>query len=155
DPQMPDRFGRAEVHPVDAVDALDRRGADLGGAADGVQVHGAVLLARGERLLAHAALADHAADLVVADHLVLIRLLARRRRRPRRLAHPLVALFHHDRAAVVNDLSFEIDGRRRPFVNAMVYGVAAGVQAAGDRDGVAYAQRTDRCFINWGGELYL
>src|SRR6185369_12959870 len=101
-PEVPDRLGGAEVHPVDAVDAFDRRGADLGGAADGVEIDGAVLLAGGERFLAHAAFSDHAADVVIADDLVLVRLFTRRRGRAGGLADPLLALFHHHRTAVID-----------------------------------------------------
>src|ERR1051326_3512881 len=47
-PEVPDRSGRSEVEPVDAVDALDRRGTDLRGAADRMEINRAVLFARGE-----------------------------------------------------------------------------------------------------------
>src|SRR5207244_3409828 len=112
--------------------------------ADGVEVDGAILLARRQRLLAHTALADDAADLVVADHLVLVRLLTRGGRRPGGLAHPLIAFFHHDRTAVIDDLPFQVDGRLRAGVDAMVDGVATGVEASGDGDAVADVQRPDR-----------
>ena len=45
---------------------------------------------------------------------------------------------------------FEVDGRLGSFVNAMVNGVAAGEEAAGDRDGVADVQRADGRFVNGG-----
>src|SRR3954447_14131118 len=92
------------------------------------------MLAGGERLLAHAAFPDHDADVVVADHLVLVRLLARRRRRARGLADPLIAFLHHHRTAVIDDLTLEVDRRLRAGVDAMVDGVAAGVETAGDRN---------------------
>src|SRR5690349_18468209 len=56
DRQVPHRFGRAELHQRDAVDLLDRARVELRRAADGVQIHGAVILHRGQRLRAHAAL---------------------------------------------------------------------------------------------------
>ena len=60
---------------------LDRARVELRGAADRVQVDGAVLLQRRERLRAHAALADDRAHAVALDDLALIRLLADARRR--------------------------------------------------------------------------
>src|SRR5436853_474852 len=103
DPEVPDRLGGAEVHPVDAVDPFDRGGTDLCGAADGVEVDRAVLLASGERLLPHPTLSDHSSETVIADDLMLIRLLARGSGRAGSLADPLIAFLHHHRAAVVED----------------------------------------------------
>ena len=60
---------------------VDRPRVELRRAADRVQVDGAVLLQRGERLRAHAALADHRAHAVALDDLALIRLFANARRR--------------------------------------------------------------------------
>src|SRR5205085_9262567 len=64
DPQMPDRFGRSEVEPIDGVDALDRCGADLRGAADRMQIDSSIFFACGERLLAHSPFPDHSANFV-------------------------------------------------------------------------------------------
>src|SRR4051794_6711118 len=153
-PQMPDRLGGSEVHPIDAVDAFDRCGTNLRGAADRVEGDGAVLLARRQRLLPHPALADDAADTVVAHDLPLWRLRAWRGRRPRRFANPLLALFHHHRSAVINDLPREVDRRLGTGVDSVMDGVASGVEPAGDGDGVTDVEGSDRCFVDWGGEFY-
>ena len=99
------------------------------------------------------AVPDDAADLVIADDFPLVRLFARARCRTGGLADPLVAFLHHHRTAVIDDLPFEIDRRLDAGVKAMVDGVAAGVEATGDGDGVADVERPDRCFIDGGGDF--
>ena len=76
---------------------------ELRGAADGVEVDRAALLQRGERLRAHAALADDGAHAVAADHVGLVGLLANAGGRARRHDLPPVAFLQHDRTAVVED----------------------------------------------------
>src|SRR5688572_33256400 len=150
---MPDRLGAAEIHPVDTVDALDGSGADLRGAADRVHVDRSILAAGLEGLLAHAAFADHSADAEVPDDFPLIGLFAGARRRTRRFADPLIALFHHDRATVIDDLPLQIDRRFHTFVQTVMYGIAPRIETSRDRNRIAYVQRADRRFIGGSGEL--
>ena len=55
---------------------------------------------------------------------------------------------------MINDLPFEVDRRLHSFVNAVMNGIAAGVEAAGDGDAVADVQRANRRFVNGRGDLY-
>src|SRR4029077_4953147 len=94
-----------------AVDLLDRLRVELRRAADRVQVHGAVLLERRQRLRAHAALADHRADTVALDDLALVQLLPDAGRRAGGGDAPAVALFHDHRTAVIEGRAAQIDRR--------------------------------------------
>jgi hypothetical protein len=82
---------------------LDAESEDLREAADRVEVDRARRLEAVERLLAHAALADDAADRVLADHVRLVGLLADRRRRAGGDELPLaVGLLPDDGTAVID-----------------------------------------------------
>src|ERR1035438_2347947 len=75
-PQMPHGFGDAELQQVDAQHLLHGARVILRRAADGVEVHRAEIPQRGERLGAHAALADHRPDAVTLDDVRLVGLFA-------------------------------------------------------------------------------
>ena len=79
--EVPHRLGRAELHQRHAGHALDAARVELRRAADGVEIDGAGLLQPGQRLRAHAALADDRAHAVALDDVGLVRLLADARRR--------------------------------------------------------------------------
>src|SRR3954470_9065570 len=111
DAQVPHRFGRTEFHQRHAVHRLYRARVELRRAADGVEVHGALLFHRGERFRAHAALADHHADAVALDDLTLVRLLAHARRRPGGGHPPAVPFFHDHRTTVIQARAAQIDWR--------------------------------------------
>ena len=126
--------------------SIDAR-VELRGAADGVQIHRAVLLERRERLRAHAALADHRAHAVALDDLALIRLLANARRRTGGGDAPRLAFLHDDRTAVIQDRAVQID-RRRVLHQMRVHGVAAGEHAARDHHDVADLQRANGASVS-------
>ena len=136
DAQVPDGFGRAKVHPVDAFDGGDALGANLGGATDGVQIDTAVILAALEGFGAHAALADHRADAVVAHDFPLIGLFTDRGGGAGGAAGVFAIFFDHHRPAVVNNLASEIHRRLGTGVDAVVNGITTGVHQAGDFYGI-------------------
>ena len=75
--EFPDGFRRAELfHHMDIADALDALGEHLRGTADGVEINAAVFFASLQGFVAHAALANHAAQTKIANHLPLVGLLA-------------------------------------------------------------------------------
>ena len=139
DRQVPHRFGRAELQQRYAVDALDRARVELRRAADGVQIHRAVLLHRGQRLRAHAALADDRAHAVAPDDLALIRLFADARRRTGGRHPPDLAFLHDHRTAVIQDRATQID-RRIVLHQVRVHRIAAGKHRARQQHDVAHAQ---------------
>src|SRR5438128_12032249 len=106
---MPHRLRRPEFHQRDSVDTFDRSRVELRGAADRIEIHGAMPLERRERLRAHAALPDYGADAISTDDVGLIRLLADARRRARGGHAPAAALLRDNRAAVIQDGAAEVD----------------------------------------------
>ena len=56
---------------------------------------------------------------------------------------------------MIDDLPFQIDRRFDAGVQAMVHGVAAGVETAADGDGVADVEGADGCVVNGRRELDL
>src|SRR5438045_2565080 len=85
DAHDPHRFGTAELLlQIHAGHFFYAAGINLRRPADAVQIDAAEVVARLQRLGAHAALADDGLDAVALNHVRLIRLFAYRGRWPRR-----------------------------------------------------------------------
>src|SRR5271166_6590675 len=99
-----------------------------------MQVNAAVLFASFQGLFTHASLADHSAQAKVANHLPLVRLFPDGSRRSRSHTSPLAfVIFDHNRPAVVQDSTFEIDtrGKLSAVVEVLVDGIPSGEQDPG------------------------
>src|SRR5262249_23741425 len=110
-------------------------------APDGVKVNTTVLAACLDHPASHASLANHRTHPEITDDLPLVRLLAHRRRRPRRCDRPRACgILDHDRAAMVEDAALEgyAFGKLPAFVKIFVDRVSPGEHHAIDRDCVAH-----------------
>src|SRR5690606_11151773 len=82
DADDPHRLGHAELQLQHILDLFDGLGDERSGAADGVEVNGGLLDTGLQRPGAHAALANHALEVKVADDVGLVDLFADARGRP-------------------------------------------------------------------------
>ena len=107
-----------------------------------------MLLEASQRLAAHAALAHHHADAVLADEVGLVGLFADARGGSGGRDFPrAVGLLGHHRAAVINHAAIQVD-RRRVTGEVMMHGIASRVGRTADQHDVADLERPDGRFIN-------
>ena len=114
-----------------------------------MQINTAILLAGFHRPVAHAALANDPAHTKVMDDLALVWLLPDRRRRPGRRAFPgTVVLFHHHRAAMINNAILETHPRRQfaTVMQILVHRITAGEYRAGNQHLIAHFKGADFFF---------
>ena len=106
-------------------------------------------------LRAHAAFADDAAEAVVPDDLPLVRLFPGAGGGARRDDLPVAGgVFDHDRAAMVDDTSGQVDAfrKRAAFVEVFMHGIAAGADDAGNEDFIADLEVADGFFGEGRGQ---
>ena len=156
---MPHSFGGTEfVEQVDSEDFGQAARVVLCGAADGVQVHGAEFLERGEGPLAHAAFAHHPADAVALDDVRFVGFFADAGGRSGSGSAPADVgwrpFLHHHGAAVIENRAAQV-ARSVVVEQVVVQGVAAGDDRAVDEHHVADSQRAHLIFGERRLETYL
>src|SRR5262249_31109127 len=115
--------------------------------ADSVQIDRAVLLHRGQSLSTHPAFADHSAHAVAFDDLALIRFFADAGGRAGG-GDPVIAVFQHDGAAVVERRALQAD-RRLILHQVGMNGVTTREHFARDQHDVADLKPADLFFGDW------
>ena len=105
-----------------------------------MQINSPVVLARSQRLVSHASLADHPSHTELFQDVSLIRLLTDGCRGAGSHHFPLlVFIFQHNWAAVINNATLEVDARRQlpSLVKILVHGIATGEHHAGNQNLIA------------------
>src|SRR5271170_7522266 len=155
--KFPNRFRRAKFfHHINSAHFFDALGQYLRRAADRVQINAAVFLARRKRAVAHAALADDAADAEIANDLRLIRLFTDGSSRAGGSGLPIpLLILHHDRTAMIKNSVAQLYFRRQhsTLVHILVNRVAPGEHDTGNQNLVANFQSPDFFFGKWKAQF--